>query len=141
MRSFSPLVSNTALCAALQQASRDSHRFTFRNAIIALTGKEVRVELADGTVLKGLLHAATLFEGAKQKQVILKAVEVLEAGNPARDVPRGSSLILDYATIVSVQGKPAQTAKVATQEFKTDAATKRKDISHLRGRELEGVST
>lgn len=47
---------------------------------------------------------------------------------------------MEYSNIVSVQGKPTPVAKAATNEFKTDAATKAKDMSHLFGRELEGVS-
>jgi hypothetical protein len=125
---------------SLQQGEKDSHRYTFRNSFTALTGKDVKVELLDGSLLKGILHAAFLFDVAEKCQIVLKAAELLEAGNSAPEVIPGSSIILEFVKIVSVQGKPAPIAKAATNEFKTDAATKRNNISHLQGRELEGVS-
>lgn len=71
---------------------------------------------------------------------MLKAAELIQSGATPKDFSPGNTLVFEYSSVVSVTASVAENARAAAlREFKTDSATKRKDISHLDGRDLEGL--
>ncbi len=135
--------------AALQTVGRTeecNHRNSFRTLTVALTGREVTVELVDGSVIEGVLHAATLYRGQKQELAVKGCKLVTPPTNPSeQEIKPGSTVIIKYEHVVSFSGKPADLypRKAASSEFKTDSATgfgnKKQSLQHLNGRELQSI--
>jgi hypothetical protein len=66
--------------SAIGKTQEINHRNAFRSLAVAMTGKEVTLDLVDGTVVTGILHAAVLYKSVSKKQIVLKAVKVQHVG-------------------------------------------------------------
>lgn len=132
----------SSFIAGLTDEEKSKHRTSFLHLIQTMIGSDVNVDLADGTSLKGVFHTATPYAG-KTNKVAVKAVQFGENGNAvAPGVETGSSMILDFSRISTITAKKVEfTQKSSLSEFQTDSSIKKHgDMSHLHGRELQGLS-
>lgn len=146
-----PAPSASALQAiekALKEMARDEQvlqRSAFRHRLHSLAGKEVEVDLVDGSRAVGVLHTTTLYPGVRRRDVVLKAARVFgKGGELDNKVQPGSTLVLDFGNIVALSGQVTDASSLRQRgaDFETDAnIRKHGDLSHLHGRELVTVST
>lgn len=98
-------------------------------------------DMADGAVVTGILHTATLYEHATKKEVVIKAAKLVTQGTTHREITPGSTLIVEFGSIVAFQGAVHDLHQRAVNaEFRTDSSTKKfGSMTHLDGRELQSV--
>lgn len=120
-------------------------RSAFRHRLHSLAGKEVEVDLVDGSRAVGVLHTTTLYPNVRRRDVVLKAARVFgKGGELDNKVQPGSTLVLDFGNIVALSGQVTDASSLRQRgaDFETDAnIRKHGDLSHLQGRELVSVST
>ena len=106
------------------------HRERLLHLSLTLIGQKVVVSLTDGTVLEGVFHTFTPFDGVEtdmKNKYVLTAVTVTVPGKEAK-IENGSTAILAVEKVVSLYGKninldrPNQNggAKSVKGEFVTD---------------------
>eukprot|EP00981_Chlorochromonas_danica_P006848 scaffold1497_cov170-Ochromonas_danica.AAC.4 len=136
-----------ASCGRAEMARDEQvlQRSAFRHRLHSLAGKEVEVDLVDGSRAVGVLHTTTLYPGVRRRDVVLKAARVFgKGGELDNKVQPGSTLVLDFGNIVALSGQVTDASSLRQRgaDFETDAnIRKHGDLSHLHGRELVTVST
>jgi hypothetical protein len=103
----------------------------------------VEVDVEDGSRITGVLHTATLYQGAQKKELVLKGCKIYsKAGELSRDYQVGCTLVLDFSKVVCLAGKVSDApSRAKLGDFETDSNIKKHgDMSFLQGRELQSVS-
>lgn len=106
------------------------HRERLLHLSLTLIGQKVVVSLKDGTVLEGVFHTFTPFDGVEEEmrnKYVLTAVKVTKSGSETK-IENGSTAILAVEKVISLYGKninldrPNQNggARNAKGEFVTD---------------------
>lgn len=152
--SISPTVSAASqqvqgVLSKLTEPEKQTNRVAFLHLLFSMIGKEVNLELTDGTALTGVLHTNTLFTAQKlqglrfpNQVIVLKSSKLVKAGKAPKQFESGAMLIIDYKDISSFSATVGELHhRSISAELRTDSSIKKHgDMSHLVNRDLQGVS-